>query len=293
MFLVAASSTLRSSSSRLLVSTTKQCVIRPFQRSTTRPIQSSKTTTTTTTRQFSSSSPPPPKPPPKAAAPAASGGRSSNVLWQVGIGAGIMGAYFAANYFISKTKNSINDDGELVMTSDAPGTLAATNSRKDIDLHFSLENLLFSRSSFFCKSPWRILRTMVAVSPQAEVTSRVYFDIEVDRHEAGRIVIGLYGNVVPKTVENFETLCRGDTTHPRGAKLAFQGSPFHRIIPGFMIQGGDFTNQNGTGGLSIYGAKFADENFQLKHAGPGVLVRLLARNFGVVGGVTWGPLLVC
>jgi cyclophilin family peptidyl-prolyl cis-trans isomerase len=112
-----------------------------------------------------------------------------------------------------------------------------------------------------------------AVAPQAEITTRVYFDIEVDRHEAGRIVIGLYGNVVPQTVQNFETLCRGDTTHPRGATLAYQGSSFHRIIPGFMIQGGDFTNHNGTGGMSIYGDKFADENFQLKHSGPGVLVR--------------------
>ncbi len=109
------------------------------------------------------------------------------------------------------------------------------------------------------------------VPPQAKITQRVFFDIEVDRHAAGRIVIGLYGTVVPNTVQNFAALCRGDQSHPRGAKLAYEGSTFHRIIPGFMIQGGDFTNHNGTGGLSIYGAKFADENFQLKHTGPGVL----------------------
>ena len=111
------------------------------------------------------------------------------------------------------------------------------------------------------------------MSPQADITTRVYFDINVDRKETGRIVVGLYGNVVPKTVANFETLCRGDTTHPRGAKLSYEGSSFHRIIPGFMIQGGDFTNHNGTGGMSIYGDKFQDENFDLKHTGPGVLVR--------------------
>jgi cyclophilin family peptidyl-prolyl cis-trans isomerase len=109
------------------------------------------------------------------------------------------------------------------------------------------------------------------VKPQAEITSRVYFDMEIDNHAAGRIVMGLYGTVVPKTAKNFETLCEGTTYHPRGAKLAFEGSLFHRVIPTFMIQGGDFTNFNGTGGLSIYGDKFEDENFQLKHQGPGVL----------------------
>ena len=75
------------------------------------------------------------------------------------------------------------------------------------------------------------------VPPQADITTRVFLDVSVDGHEAGRIVIGLYGNVVPKTVANFEALCRGDQTHPMGAKLSYQGSPFHRIIPGFMIQG--------------------------------------------------------
>ena len=128
------------------------------------------------------------------------------------------------------------------------------------------ETLCFSSSGIRYQS-----RCLDTVAPQAEVTTRVYFDVEVDRKPAGRIVVGLYGNVVPKTAQNFETLCRGDQTHPRGARLAYQGSSFHRIIPGFMIQGGDFTDHNGRGGLSIYGAKFADENFQLKHVGPGVL----------------------
>jgi peptidylprolyl isomerase len=107
--------------------------------------------------------------------------------------------------------------------------------------------------------------------PQAEITSRVYFDVEIDNHAAGRIVIGLFGRVVPKTVQNFETLCVGNEHHPRGARLAYEGTIFHRIIPSFMIQGGDFTNHNGTGGMSIYGDKFEDENFQLKHTGPGIL----------------------
>jgi len=107
-----------------------------------------------------------------------------------------------------------------------------------------------------------------------EITSRVFFDLSVDGNDAGRIVIGLYGNAVPKTVLNFETLVKGDTTHPLGRKLAYEGSTFHRIIPDFMLQGGDFTNHNGTGGLSIYGDKFKDERNGLtrfRHTGPGIL----------------------
>ena len=101
----------------------------------------------------------------------------------------------------------------------------------------------------------------------AEANPRVALDIRIGEETAGTVVLELFEDVVPKTAENFRALCTGE----KGEGMTYAGSPFHRIIPGFMIQGGDFTNGNGTGGKSIYGERFADENFELKHTEPGLL----------------------
>lgn len=103
-----------------------------------------------------------------------------------------------------------------------------------------------------------------------KVTDKVFFDISIGGEDAGRVVIGLFGKTVPKTVKNFKSLAEGNEERD-GQTLTYKGSKFHRVIRDFMIQGGDFTRGDGTGGRSIYGEKFADENFKLKHYGAGWL----------------------
>ncbi|GMI39298.1 hypothetical protein TeGR_g967 [Tetraparma gracilis] len=111
-------------------------------------------------------------------------------------------------------------------------------------------------------------------SPNGDTSSNpvVFFDVSIGGRPNGRIEMTLRSDVVPHTAENFRSLCTGEAGVGKSGKpLHYKGSSFHRIIPQFMCQGGDFTRGNGTGGQSVYGAAFADENFSLKHDGPGVL----------------------
>ena len=157
--------------------------------------------------------------------------------------------------------------------------------------------------TFHCPATVRCARGKTDASERPQV----FFDISIGGAPAGRVVMGLYGDVVPKTVENFRALCTGEKGVGKSGKpLHYKGSKFHRVIPNFMLQGGprrgvsrrwrlreaasprrrrrgrarshdginhagDFTRGDGTGGESIYGEKFADENFELKHTGAGVL----------------------
>ncbi|KAI4367713.1 hypothetical protein MLD38_023421 [Melastoma candidum] len=110
------------------------------------------------------------------------------------------------------------------------------------------------------------------VEESPEITHRVYLDVAIDGQHLGRIVIGLYGQVAPRTVENFRALCTGEKGKiASGKKLYYKGTPFHRIVSGFMIQGGDIIHGDGKGYESIYGGTFKDDKFKLKHSHAGVV----------------------
>ncbi|CAG8954395.1 hypothetical protein HYFRA_00006022 [Hymenoscyphus fraxineus] len=117
-----------------------------------------------------------------------------------------------------------------------------------------------------------VQRTQILEKMVKEGRDKVFFNIQIGKKDEGRVIFELYNDVVPKTAENFRALCTGEMGVGKSGKpLHYKGSTFHRVIKQFMIQGGDFTMGNGTGGESIYGAKFGDENFKIKHEKPFLL----------------------
>lgn len=128
--------------------------------------------------------------------------------------------------------------------------------------------------STICAIGLMIGGSALAAKPQAKVTHKVTLNVKIGKDKSSDIVVGVFGVAAPKTALNFISMCDSNISLNGKSGKAFAGSSFHRIIPGFMIQGGDFTNHNGTGGVSIYGNKFEDEApalTKLKHVGPGVL----------------------
>lgn len=174
---------------------------------------------------------------------------------------------------ISAKQLKIGVKGQEPIIDDVPfRSIEADDCSWEIDTHDGERCIVVTLAKKGKWDNWEYLVKCEDLPADTTATSKVFFDIGVDGEPLGRIVMGLFGNQVPKTTENFRALCTGEKGEGKSGKpLHYKGCVFHRIIPDFMCQGGDFTEGDGTGGESIYGTKFDDENFKIKHTKPGLL----------------------
>ena len=146
------------------------------------------------------------------------------------------------------------------------------DEKKEIDIDLFNEKAKNQQDSKFIPVSFKMeTAKRISTFNQLIINQIVYFNISIDGKPSGKLIFELYSKDVPKTAENFRALCTGEKRGKSGERLNYQGSTFHRIMIDFMCQGGDFVNGNGTGGMSIYGAKFDDENFMYKHNDLGIL----------------------
>ena len=195
----------------------------------------------------------------------------SEVTLSVPIGAGVKSKDIAYKLRPSHLTLGIKG-GETLIDEDLGGTVQVDECFWEIDTVDGERcvNVVMAKAQRY--ADWEFCLKSEDKPADMTITDKVFFDISIGDKDAGRIVFGLFGKQVPKTVENFRALCTGEKGEGKAGKpLHYKGCAFHRIIPGFMCQGGDFTNGNGTGGESIYGEKFDDENFGIKHTEKGLL----------------------
>lgn len=182
---------------------------------------------------------------------------------------------FMLYYFYKKKDNSSINNNEIIFDNNINNKLQDITFDNDIQKDNELDNLDNKLESIFKKNNPKVQTTFSNSLNNFEENSslpKVFLNIKAGNKDLGQVIIKLFTNNVPRTCQNFRALCTGERGYTsKGKKISYRGSPFHRIISGFMVQGGDIENGDGTGKMSIYGNSFPDENFMIQHNKPGIV----------------------